>query len=323
MPPLKERIRLRPGDWGREWIVFVMSILLAASVWFLSNLSQEYSGTISVPVVAVSNIDGHGVESSNTVVVSARCRADGFRLVREQSRRERKVVKVRFESGDLRRTAPDTYCVIGGTKNNYVNQFFGDGAQVEAFITDTLRFVFPVENHKKVPVEVSQAVICRSQYMPSGPFVVSPDSVTVYGEVSRLETVEKVTAPHLALSDVHESQHGVLRLNPVPGVRFSVDEVSYSLPVTRYVELRTTVPVEVWNAPAGRQLQVYPPQAEVVLRCAFPIARDPLPSFKLYVDWNDFSASLTGRCAPRTMRLPAGVLEYRVSPEVFDCIELR
>ena len=323
MSSLKERIRLRRGDWDREWIVFLMSILLAGFVWFLSNLSQEYSGTISVPVVAVSNIEGHGIESSNTVVVSARCRADGFRLLRELSRRERKVVKVRFESADLRRTAPDTYCIIGGIKNNYVNQFFGEGTQVEAFITDTLRFIFPVENHKRVPVEVSHAVDCRSQFMPSGPFAVTPDSVTVYGEADRLETIEKVTAPHLSLSDVHESQHGVLRLNAISGVRMSAEEVSYSLPVTRYVELRTTVPLEVRNAPAGHHLQVYPPQAEVVLRCAFPIARDPLPLFKLYIDWNDFSSSLTGRCAPRSQRLPGGVLEYRVSPEVFDCIELR
>jgi hypothetical protein len=208
-------------------------------------------------------------------------------------------------------------------KNNYVNQFFGEGTQVEAFITDTLRFIFPVENHKRVPVEVSHAVDCRSQFMPSGPFAVTPDSVTVYGEADRLETIEKVTAPHLSLSDVHESQHGVLRLNAISGVRMSAEEVSYSLPVTRYVELRTTVPLEVRNAPAGHHLQVYPPQAEVVLRCAFPIARDPLPLFKLYIDWNDFSSSLTGRCAPRSQRLPGGVLEYRVSPEVFDCIELR
>ena len=323
MSRLRARIRLRPGDWGRDWIIFVMSLLLAAFVWFLSNLSQVYSGTISVPVIAVSNIEGHGVESSNTVVVSARCRTEGFRLVREQSRRKRKVVKVRFESGDLRRTAPDTYCIIGGIKNNYITQFFGEGTQVEAFITDTLRFVFPAENHKKVPVVVSQAVVCRSQYMLSAPFTVKPDSVTVYGEASRLEAIEKVTAPHLALTDVHETQHGVLRLNPIQGVRLSVDEVTYELPVSRYVELRTTLPLEVLNAPAGRHLQVYPPQAEVVLRCVFPITRDPLPSFKLYIDWNDFSASLTGRCAPRAQRLPAGVLEYRVSPEVFDCIELR
>ena len=86
--------------------------------------------------------------------------------------------------------------------------------------------------------------------------------------------------------------------------------------------LGVDVAVEVMNAPSGRTLQVYPPTAQVHLRCAFPIVKDPLASFKLYVDWKDFSSSLSGRCAPRVQRLPAGVLEYQVEPEVFDCIEV-
>ena len=311
------------GDRSREWIIVFVSILLAVLIWLLVNLSQEYAGTISVPVVAECNLDGYGTESSNTVLVSARCRADGYRLVREFSRRERKVVKVRFDKADLRRTAPGTFCVIGGAKNSYVNQFFGEGAQVEAFITDTLRFFFPVENHKKVPVDVPRSLTCRSQYTQSGPFRVSPDSVTVYGDDERLEAIDKVTAQRLVLTDLHQSEHGVLRLNPVKGLRLSTEEVSYEVPVSRYVELQAMVPVEVWNAPAGRELQVYPATAKVVLRCVFPLPKDPLPSFKLYVDWKDFNASLTGRCAPRTMRLPSGVLDYRVEPEVFDCVEVR
>lgn len=320
---LRNSIRASVEGWGREWIIMVLSLFLAVLVWLLTNLSKEYSGTISVPVVAQCNIDGHGEESSNTVVVSARCRTEGFRLLRERSRRERKVIKVRFDRSDLRNTAPHTYCVVGGTKNSYVNQFFGEGSVVEAFISDTLKFVFPVENNKKVPVEVFKSVQYRSQYMPSGPFTISPDSITVYGDDVHLAAIERVTATRLVLSDVHESQHGVLRLAPIKGMRMSADEVSYELPVSRYVELRATVPVEVWNAPAGRQLQVYPPTAELVLHCVFPLSKDPLPSFKLYIDWKDFSASTTGRCVARTLRLPTGVLDYRVEPEVFDCVELR
>lgn len=319
---LTDRIRVRVESWGREWIIMVLSLLLALVVWLLTDLSKLYSGTISVPVVAECNIEGHAMESSNTVVVSARCRTEGFRLLSEKSRRERKVVKVRFDRADMRNTAPHTYCIIGGTKNSYVNQFFGDGAVVEAFITDTLKFVFPVENHKKVPVEVHKTVNCRSQFMPSGPFRVYPDSVTLYGDQAHLDAVERVTASRLVLTDVHESQHGVLRLNPLAGVRMSVDEVSYELPVSRYVELRTTVPVEVWNVPPGHQLQVFPPNAQVVLRCVFPLSKDPLSSFKLYVDWKDFSASIGGRCVARILRLPSSVLDYRIEPEVFDCVEL-
>ena len=320
---LRDRIRFHLGKRSREWIVVGLSVALAFLVWFLVNLSEEYSGTISVPVVAQCNIDGYGTESTNTVLVSARCRTEGFRLVREYSRRERKVVKVKFNKADLRHTAPGVFCVIGGAKNSYVDQFFGEDAKVEAFITDTLRFHFPVENHKKVAIDVPLSVSCRSQYMQSGPFRTIPDSMTVYGSQERLDAIEKVTTSRLTLTDLKSSQHGILKVNPIKGIRMSADEVSYELPVTRYVELSASIPVEVMNIPAGHSLQVYPPTAQVYLRCEFPIAKDPLGSFKLYVDWKDFSSSLSGRCAPRVKSIPSGVLDYRVEPEVFDCIEVR
>lgn len=307
---------------GREWVIVLASVLIAGLLWLVSQLSNVYTGTISVPVIAQCSIDGHGGESANTVVVSARCRTEGFRLVRELSRKEKKVVKVAFDRGDLRRTGPDTFCLIGGAKNNYVGQFFGEGTSVEAFITDTLKFVFPVEMHKKVPVDVPASIHCRSQHMLSAPVHITPDSVTVYADEAVLEGIEKVTTSRLLMTDLHNSVHGILKIDEVPGVRMSATEVTYEIPVTRYVELRTEVPVEVLNAPSGHQLQVFPPTASVVMRCSFPLQKDPVASFRLYVDYKDFRASINGRCAPRTQRLPHGVLEYQVQPEVFDCVEL-
>ena len=320
---LRERINSHRRVRGREWVILAASILIAGLIWFMSQLSNMYTGTISVPVVAECNIDGHKGVSANTVVVSARCRTDGFRLVGEHSRREKRVVRVAFDRGDMRRTGPETFCVIGGAKNSYVNQFFGEGTTVEAFITDTLRFVFPVEKNKKVPVEVPMSLHCRSQYMLSAPVRFVPDSITVYAGDDVLEGIDKITSARLFLTDLHSPQHGILKLEEIPGVRMSQQEVSYDVPVSRYVELRTTVPIEVWNVPAGHQFQVFPPTASVVMRCAFPLQKDPVASFKLYVDYHDFSESLSGRCAPRTLRLPAGVLEYQVNPEVFDCVEVK
>jgi hypothetical protein len=319
---IRELIGLLTGGWKREWSIFALSLLAAVGIWLLSNLGQTYSGTISVPVVAECNLDGFAGRSSNSVLVSARCRAEGFRLLRERSGRERKAVTVRFEKTDMRRTGTETFAVIGGAKNSYISQIFGANVQVEAFITDTLSFVFPKENHKKVPVEVPMTVVCRSQYMQSGPFRVTPDSVTVYGDDVHLEAIERVLAERLSLTDLHESSHGMLRLSKPKGVRLSADEVAYELPVSRYVELRSTLSVEVWNAPAGHTLQVYPPTAEVVMRCVFPLSKDPLASFKIYIDYKDFRESMSGQCVPRYLRLPAGVLDCRINPEVFDCIEL-
>ncbi len=300
----------------------VFSLVLAVGIWFFTNLSKTYSGTVSVPVVAECSIDGHRGRSSNATVVSARCRADGFRLVREQSRRDKKTVVVKFERSDLRRTGPDTWSIFGSAKNSYINQMFGEGITLEAFITDTLSFVFAEENHKKVPVDVPYTAQYRLQYMKSGSFKTVPDSVTIYGEDIRLNAIDKITSPRLSFTDVSDSRHGVVKLNKPAGIRLSVEEVAYVLPVSRYVELKGSFPVEVWNAPAGREVQVYPPIATVCLRCAFPLVKDPMASFKVFIDYKDFSESMSGKCVPRTLKLTQGVLDCRIEPEVFDCVEV-
>ena len=306
---------------GREGLLLVASLLVAGIIWLLSNLSRDYSGIITVPVVAECNIQGHSNQSSNSVTVSARCRTNGFRLLRENTRKSRRPVRVQFARGDLRFLSGNRYFISGSAKNNYLEQFFGDEVTVEAFVSDSLIFDFPIENHKRVPVEFSGDVSYRSQYMASGPMRLVPDSVTVYGEKARLDGVDHDKTAPVILDDVHESQHGALRIRGIKGVRISDGEVSYELPVSRYVELRSTFPVSVKNAPAGHQLQVFPSQATVVLHCTFPVGRDPFESFSLFVDYNDFISSLSGRCVPRAGTLPPGVLNYRVVPEVFDCIE--
>ena len=314
----KNRLHLR----GREWLLLVTSLFLAVLIWFLSNLSRSYSGVLGTAVVAECNIQGHSNVSSNSAMLSARCRAEGFRLLREGTRRSRRPVRVVFDRADLRYDSGDRFFVTGNVMNNYLRQIFGDGVDVEDIITDTLFFTFTPENNKRVPVRFAGDFTYRSQYMASGPLKITPDSVTVYGEKARLDLVDHVSTNQIFPDDVHDTQHGVLRLRRIKGVRFSDEEISYELPVSRYVEIRSEMPVTVRNVPAGRHLDVFPSRATVILLCTFPVARNPFESFELFIDYEDFASSLSGRCVARVPDLPRNVLDYRVEPAVFDCIEI-
>jgi len=309
-------------DWrGREGLLMVTALLLAIVIWFMTNLSKTYSGVLSVPVIAECNLQGYSNLSSNSALVSARCRASGYRLLNESLRKSGRPVRVVFDRGDIRHDSGDRFYVTGNALNNYAQDFFGDKPALEAFVTDTLFFTFPAENHKKVPVNLAGDFSYRPQYMSSGPLRLMPDSVTVYGEQTRLDLVQHVSTAPLFLDDVHESLHGTVKLRRIKGVRMSDEEVSYELPVSRYVEVRSDLPVSVQGVPAGRHLQVFPSKATVILLCTFPVGRDPFESFDLYVDYKDFASSLSGRCVARARQLPRGVLDYRVEPAVFDCLE--
>ncbi len=313
----KIRLPLR----GREWLLFATSLVIAMLIWFLSNMSRPYSGMLRVPVIAECNLQGYSNVSSNSAVLSVRCRAEGFRLLKEGTGRSRRPVRVAFDRADMRHDDGERFFVTGNVMNNYLRQIFGDKVDVEGIVSDTLFFLFSAENNKRVPVNFTGDFTYRSQYMSSGPLRLVPDSVTVYGEQTRLDLIDHVSTNPMYLDDVHEAQHGVLRLRRIKVVRLSDEDVSYELPVSRYVELRSDLPVSVRNVPAGRHLDVFPSRATVILHCTFPVGRDPFESFELFIDYADFASSLSGRCVARVPVLPHTVLDYRIEPAVFDCIE--
>ena len=112
-----------------------------------------------------------------------------------------------------------------------------------------------------------------------------------------------------------------MKLEPVQGLRMSEQEVGYSLEVTRYVEISTEVAVTPRNVPAGMKLSVYPSTARVVYKCVFPLTHDPSDVVSFNIDYNDFQKSIGGRCMANHSKMPDGVIEYSIEPEVFDCVE--
>lgn len=303
----------------KVWVQFLLCVLFSASIWLVLNLSQDYVAIVSVPVKAQSNMEGRGALSQSESTVTAQVSASGYRHV-VMARRHKRTVLVSFAASDFRYMGGDRYAISNTALYRYATQIFGEGATVESFISEDPEFSFPEETYRKVPVRAVLAVEYAPQYMALRPLQVQPDSVLVYGEPSRLENVSVVATKPLDLSGLRSSVHGKLRLETPSGVRLSHDECVYSLEVARYVELRSEVHLETRNVPSGLDLAVLPSSASVVFRCVFPTATDPATRARFYIDYNDFAGSLSGRCVARCEELPDNVIDYVISPEVFDCL---
>ena len=301
--------------------MFVMSLLLAFGIWLIHNLSLNYSETLSVPVIAECNIEGHSNISSNSSTVAARCRTSGFSILRGRHKAKKEAVHVRFNSSDMHQAEGDMFYITSAELGNYVSDIFGEGVQLESFLSESFQFLFPVENHKKVPVQAVTVFTFKPQYMAMGPIHLKPDSVTVYAEPYHLETISKVFTKAIELNNLKSSAHGSVKLESIQGVRMSHQEVGYSLDVTRFVEIATEVAVTPRNVPAGVKLSIYPSTARVVYKCGFPLSHDPSDVVSFHIDYTDFQKSIGGRCMAIPSKIPDGVIEYSIEPEVFDCVE--
>lgn len=306
---------------GRDVMVFLTSLLLAFGLWLVHNLSLSYSATMSIPVVAECNLDGHSNVSSNSSMISARCRTTGYTLLRNMQHSKRDAVHIKFAEKDMKQKEGEIFSISAAELASYVSDLFGDDVSLESFLSESVQFRFPAENNKKVPVQAVEMISFKDQYMAMGPVHLQPDSVIIYGEPFQLEYIDRVFTKTIELPSLHSSAHGVVKLEQVSGVRMSDNEVKYSLDVTRFVEIESSVGISIRNVPSGKRVSVYPSVAKVLYKCAFPLSADPSNDVQFYIDYNEFEKSKGGKCVAVPVRLPDGVIDYTMTPEVFDCVE--
>ena len=303
----------------KGWFGLILCLLLSGSFWLAHMLSKDYSDYVSIPVMASSNIEGRAERSSSEVIISARCEASGFSLLTISQRR--RAVPVFIDANDFTHDNSDYYSVSSAALEKYIPDIFGPSVTVSSFAAKDFQFRFAAENYRKVPVAVSPVLNFRPQYMPVQEFKVSPDSVFIYGEPKMLRNINVVRTSQIVLNDVSANLHGAVGLIPPKGVRVSVPKVEYSLEVTRFVEITTTVPIVTRNAPDSTHFLVLPSSASVVYKCMFPVEESPLDKVEFYVDYLDFIKSISGKCLVRCDGLPGSVIDFTVNPQVCDCIE--
>lgn len=305
----------------RDVVSFLVALLLAFGVWLLYNMNQSYSATLPSRVYVKSNLAGYFPQSTEPVTVEARCRARGYDMLRSRRRMRGRPVVITVEPEQLKPDGEGIFLLSSNVLGAHIGELFGSEVRLESFIAPSYAFRFAVENHKTVPVLPVSYLSFRPQYMQKDRLRLQPDSVIVYGDEAHLEGIERINTRRLSLSGVSTTQTGRIGLECPRGVRLSDEEVDYRVEVTRYVEILRTVPVAVRGVPRGKDLSVYPSTAQVRFRCAFPMAQDRTGEVQFYVDYADFTGSVSGKCVARADALPPGVLGWSMEPEVFDCVE--
>ena len=302
-------------------MVLLLALLLAFSIWLIHNLSFKYDEYLTVTVSAsCPSIVGHAPMSVNTEEVKAHCRATGYNVITSKWRGSRKVKKLSVKDTELHRKSDEVFYLLSKDLHNHISTLYGDGVSVDYFVTDTLFFRFPLEQFKKVPVVAKAYIDYRTQYMSNEGVVLSPDSLVIYGDPYMLKRIESVSTSPIRYSDLHEDVQGVARIGRIKGIRLSHDEIRYSIDVSRYVEMRRNLPVEVRNLPEDKRMMVFPATVEVSLKCAFPLMEDPFDKMKAYVDYMEYQSSLSGKCQVYLISVPNIVYYQEAEPHSVTCI---
>ncbi len=307
---------------GRNWIILVFSLLLAFFMWSIMKLSGSYSAYIKYRLEVTSNIEGRSSEAHSEDLLVIGAKAKGFNILQNINGNEGHVLRIEnVDARHFRRYmgSEDIFYLFPDDIRQDIQDALGSDIKVESLATDTLFFHFSVQANKKVPVVANSFVTYRKQYMPFSKGVIRPDSVLIYGNKEDLAGIDHVTTHAVNGRNVWKPITAVLKINPIEGIRFSTDEVLYTMEIGRYVESTVKVPVTIENAPSYANVAIIP--QEVVIRYRYPFGKQveyTATDFAVTLQYDDILRSDVVK--PLLSKFPAILIEADFEPKFVECV---
>jgi len=301
---------------GRQLLLFLFCLFLAFIIWSIHKLSEEYTVYLKYKVSVASDLTARAAEAQAEETLIVRGKSTGFYILQHRYSGEQNSVKLSVERRLFRksRSVQDGFYLLTSDIRDKIILYLGENVNVESFATDTLSFIFPGQTNKRVPVSSRAVLSFAPQYMAAAPVKLSPDTVTIYGERAILATIDSVITMPIKLDNLSAGSQGVAELKPNEGVRYSHNEVLYSVDVTRYVERSTILAVEVTEAPQGITVKVQPDVVTVYYREKFGTSPGMSDKMMLYIPYAEIAKSLNGVLKPILNTNEVNVLSYRTEP---------
>lgn len=308
---------------GNDWMVLLISLFLAFSVWFIHQMTLKYMVPMKFKVTIVTDLEGYAGESATDDVLVIRATGSGFSIVGlRRSANVASSIKLGVPGGKLHRIAGETNLFEVYTRDltEELYQALGANITINSFDTERLKFRLTPRTHKKVPVLLKSDISCKSQYMVTADLLLKPDSVAVYGDTSVLGNINQVETERVAFYGADAPLDGKVKIKPVRGGEISVNEVEYHIDVVRYIELTGEVGFSPVGVPAGVNMVMIPSSGTVRYRIPYALAgsEDDPPVFVVY--YSDFVASRSGEVVPRLYSAPTNMISYELDPASVECI---
>lgn len=191
---------------------------------------------------------------------------------------------------------------------------------------DTLRLVFEPEYHKKVPVKANMVLTFTPQYQLYDSILFQPDSVTIYGVNSVIDTIYNIKTEYKELKNLKDSRLLTLSLEkPVtrPQIKLSDDTVTTKITVERFTEANVAVTVGT-GLNGDASFRTFPDKVTLTCRVAMREYDRLDPSlFAVSIDYKEASESGSKLAEVKVLRQPVFAKVIRIEPSKVEFLILK
>lgn len=301
--------------------VFVVCVGIATGFWFLNALSKTYTVDMSVPVRYINLPNNKTLSNQLPSQFELKIKAHGFTILRCQL--SFLLMPLDFNVNDMTNDR-----MMERRKSNFAfptRQFLSELSyqlsnelDILSMNPDTLYFRFDHLGQKLVKVKPVIKVNLKKQFQISGEIETNPDSVTINGPQSILDTLQFAYTEIQKFNAVDQPIQAEALIQKQKESFIEPQKVAINIPIEEYTEAQLSVPVMIANLPSGMNIKLFPAKVKVAFQVGLSRFQEMHPEdFKLFVNYSEIKA---GKQRLKIIResSPTFLYDLKITPEEIE-----
>ena len=289
---------------NREFLIFLFFLILSATYWVMSVLSDSMEREIIVPVKIVDVPKNVIIFSDEEMQIRVMVRDKGYTVATYLYADKIKPVNVSFAAY----AKSNDRCVVSPSELQKLiaKQLFAS-TKIISVKPEKLELQYNYGKNKRVPVKLIGSIRpADSYYLASMRF--TPDSVTVYSSSSVLDSIAAVYTERQDIRDVKDTLIQEVHLKAIANAKIVPDEAKLTIYPDIMIEATAMVPVQTINVPENKVLRVFPSQVKVqYIIGASQYSRIDMNDFMVVADYDNTDAGTSKHCPIRLIKAPKEV----------------
>ena len=294
-----------------NWKVVLLSFLGATTFWFFSALGKDYNYRIQCPIEFVYNEDSLVAIKPLPQYVDIDVSGGGWDLFRDSFWFGSDPIKIELDNPAAIRylTRPTIMPIV----SDQLDEF-----RINFLFTDTLYIDIDRKVSKKVNLKLdSLGVSMDTDYRIITPITLSPDTATIFGPSSFIDTLDHEYVVRLDAEEIDKTFNRLVKLG-LPedwDIRSTPPTVNVQFGVDRFDRLELATVVELQNFPEDSSVYVTDPAITVRFVVQNELREEYFSEdFKVVVDFNLINAA--DSTAPAIVIFhPENVIEVETTPD--------
>lgn len=300
---------------------YVVCVAIASGFWFLNALGKTYTEDVTVPVSYVNFPNNKTIASKPAEQFEMRIKARGFTILRQKM--SFLFLPLEFNVNEMTRnrmqeSKNSSFAFPARLFYSELSNQLSNEVDILSMSPDTLFFKFDQMGTKRVKVMPVMNLNLKKQFQISGEILTNPDSVTVSGAQSSIDTLQFVYTEAILSKNVSQPITTDVKIRRINEIYFNRRSVEVTIPIEEYTEAQQLVPVELAEQPIAGRVKLFPSKVKISYQIGLSRFSQIHPEdFKLTVSYQDIKDGKQ-RLKISAKTTPAFIYALKISPEELE-----